>query len=288
MTVAPQRIEALLEQAGGRLEAVSGTPRLDAELLLGHVLGLGRAALRGRGEQVVESRAAAAFETLLGRRAAGEPVAYLTGRRAFWTLDLAVGPDVLVPRPETELLVEAAVARLDSHPAPAILDLGAGSGAVALAIASELPTAVVTGVDASAAALEIARRNARDSGLEHVRFLQGDWYGPCAGRRFDAVVSNPPYLASSDPHLPALSHEPVEALVAGPTGLEALQSIISGAPAHLLPGGTLLLEHGAGQGPAVRAACAAAGLEGIETLGDLAGHERVTVARAPAAPAEAR
>jgi len=286
--VAPQRVEALLEQAGARLEAVSGTPRLDAELLLGHVLGVGRAALRARGEQAVEPQAAAAFEELLGRRAAGEPVAYLTGRRAFWTLDLAVGPDVLVPRPETELLVEAAVARLDSHPAPAILDLGAGSGAVALAIASELPTAVVTGVDASAAALETARRNARDSGLERVRFLQGDWYGPCAGRRFDAIVSNPPYLAASDPHLPALSHEPVAALVAGPTGLEALQRIISGAPAHLLPGGVLLLEHGAGQGPAVRTACAAAGLEGIETLGDLAGHERVTVARSPAAPAAAR
>jgi release factor glutamine methyltransferase len=288
LTVALQRVETLLERAGGRLGAVSDTPRLDAELLLGHVLGTGRAALRARGEQEVGPRALAAFEELLQRRAAGEPVAYLTGRRAFWTLDLAVGPGVLVPRPETELLVEAAVARLGNQPGPAVLDLGTGSGAIALAIASELPTAAVTGVDASPAALETARRNAQDYGLGRVRFLRSDWYGACSGQRFDAVVSNPPYLAASDPHLPALSQEPLAALVAGPTGLEALERIISGAPAHLLPGGALLLEHGAGQGPEVRAACAAAGLENIETLRDLAGHERVTVARAPAPPAAAR
>jgi release factor glutamine methyltransferase len=277
----PFRIGELAGRAEARLAAVSDTPRLDAELLLGHVLGLDRAALRSRGEQQVPAEPAARFEALLQRRAAGEPVAYLTGRKAFWTLELSVGPGVLVPRPETELLVEQAVARLRDRPAPSVLDLGSGSGAVALAIAAELPDAEVTGVDASTAALEIARRNARDNGLGRVRLLQGDWYGPCAGMRFDAIVSNPPYLAVSDPHLPSLAHEPAGALVAGPTGLEALARIVAGAPAHLRPGGHLLLEHGAGQGAAVRGLCAAAGLADIATTRDLAGLERVTAARTP-------
>lgn len=286
--MASQRVDELLARAGEVLEPVSDTPRLDAELLLGHVLGVNRAVLRARSERPVAPEAAIRFTDLLKRRASGEPVAYLTGRRGFWTLELAVGPGVLVPRPETELLVEAVVGRLRDHPAPAILDLGTGSGAIALAIASELPTAAVTGVDASIAALETARRNALESGLERVRFLAGEWYGPCAGQRFDAVVSNPPYLAASDAHLPALVHEPAAALVAGPTGLEALSAIVSGAPRHLLPGALLLLEHGAEQGPAVRAACAAAGLEGIETTRDLAGHERMTASRAPAGQAAQR
>ena len=277
----PCRIGELAERAEAALASSSDTPRLDAELLLGHLLGLGRAALRSRGEEPVPEEVAARFETLLQRRAAGEPVAYLTGRKAFWTLDLAVGPGVLVPRPETELLVEQALDRLRGQPAPAVLDLGSGSGAVALAIAAQLPAAGVVGVDASDAALAIARRNARDSWLGRVSFLLGDWYGPCGGRRFNAIVSNPPYLAASDPHLPSLAYEPAAALVAGPTGLEALSAIVAGAPGHLLPGGHLLLEHGAEQGAAVRALCAAAGLVDIATLRDLAGLERVTAARAP-------
>lgn len=277
----PCRIGELAGRAEATLASFSDTPRLDAELLLGHLLGLGRAALRSRGEQPVPEEIAARFDSLLQRRAAGEPVAYLTGRKAFWTLDLAVGPGVLVPRPETELLVEQALDRLRERPEPAVLDLGSGSGAVALAIAFELPGAEVVGVDASDAALAIARRNAEDCGLARVRFLEGHWYGPCAGRRFDAILSNPPYLAASDPHLSSLAHEPAAALVAGPTGLEALSAIVAGAPGHLLPGGHLLLEHGAHQGGAVRALCDAAGLRDIATLRDLAGLERVTVARAP-------
>jgi len=281
VTSHPCAIDELARRAEARLAAVSDTPRLDAELLLAHVLGVGRASLRARGGQPMPASLEARFEELLQRRAAGEPVAYLTGRKAFWTLDLAVGKDVLVPRPETELLVESAVARLRDRPAPAVLDLGSGSGAVALAIASELPAAVVTGVDASDAALEIARRNARDWGLGRVRFLRGHWYGPCDGQRFDAIVSNPPYLAATDPHLESLAHEPAAALVSGPTGLEALSEIAAGAPRFLLPGGHLLLEHGAEQGAEVRGLCAAAGLGDIATLRDLAGLERVTVSRAP-------
>jgi release factor glutamine methyltransferase len=279
--VASPRIEELLAGAGDLLRGHSDSPRLDAELLLGHVLGLGRAALRTRSDRPVAADAAARFEALLQRRAAGEPVAYLTGRRAFWTLDLSVDPGVLVPRPETELLVEATLARLAEHPAPAVLDLGTGSGAVALAIASELPSAEVTAVDASDEALRVARRNALDAGLDRVRFLRGHWFSPLAGQRFDAIVANPPYLAASDPHLPALAHEPHAALVAGPTGLEALREIALAAPRFLRPGGHLLLEHGAEQGGAVRALCASAGLVRTGTIRDLAGLERVTTARAP-------
>lgn len=278
------RVDELLEQACARLAATSDTPRLDAELLLGHVLGVGRAALRSRGERSVDAEDASRFEALLARRAGGEPVAYLTGRRSFWTLDLAVAPGVLVPRPETELLVEAALAELRDRPAPAVVDLGSGSGAIALAIAAELPAAEVVAVEASPAALAIARRNAAAAGLGRVGFLLGHWYAPLAGRRFDAIVCNPPYLAASDPHLAALAHEPVAALVAGPGGLECLAEVAAGAPRHLQPGGVLLLEHGAGQGPAVRELCARAGLGGARTLRDLAGLERVTLARAPAAP----
>ncbi len=280
-TASPRRVEELLRHASGRLRAVADTPVLDAELLLGHVLGLGRAALRARGDEQVGPDAMARFLALLQRREAGEPVAYLTGRRGFWTLELDVGPGVLVPRPETELLVEAAVARLAGHDAPAVLDLGTGSGAVALAIASELPSAEVTGVDASEEALQIARRNARAAGLGRVRFIHGHWFAPVAGMRFDAIVANPPYLSTSDPHLAGLAHEPRAALVAGPTGLEALREIASAAPRFLQPGGCLLMEHGAGQAAAVRALCTAAGLGMTGTLRDLAGLERVTVARAP-------
>jgi len=281
MTTPPQRVGELLGQAGARLRAVSDSPHLDAELLLGHVLGLGRAALRARDDDAPGPDAVARFEALLRRREAGEPVAYLTGRRGFWSLDLEVGPGVLVPRPETELLVEAALARLAGLVAPAVLDLGTGSGAVALAIALERPDAEVTAVDASEEALRIARRNARATGLDRVRLVPGHWFEPVVGRRFDAIVANPPYLSSSDPHLAALSCEPRSALVAGPTGLEALAEITAAAPGFLHPGAPLLMEHGAEQGAAVRALCAAAGLAQAATLGDLAGHERVTVARAP-------
>ena len=275
-------IDGLLLHARKRLADMSESPALDAELLLAHVLGLPRAALRLGGAREVAPGDAERFATLVDRRASGEPVAYLTGRRGFWTLELAVTPAVLVPRPETELLVEAALERLRPLRAPDILDLGTGSGAVAIALASESPGARVVAVDTSAAALEVAAANAADAGVAHVTFVKGHWYEPVGSRRFDCIVANPPYLAAADPHLPGLAHEPRGALVAGPSGLEALEEVVGGAGDHLREGGWLLVEHGAGQGAAVRRSCATAGLESVETLADLAGLERVTVARRPA------
>ena len=275
------RLSGMLEAAAAELEGSSDSPALDAEILLAHVLGRPRAFLRAHADDAVARADHDRFRSLLARRLAGEPVAYLTGRRGFWSLDLEVDPGVLVPRPETELLVEAALDALADRPAPQVLDLGVGSGAIAIAIAVEMPSARVTAVDASAAALEVARRNAVRAGVENIEFLQGDWFQPLAGRRFDAIVANPPYLAANDPHLPALAHEPAGALVAGPTGLEALEKIAAGAPERLRPGGIVILEHGSGQGAAVRVMCARAGLQAIQTRRDLAGHERATLARGP-------
>jgi release factor glutamine methyltransferase len=271
---------ALLE-AGARALARSASPRLDAELLLAHALGSTRAALRVLGELPVPAAARERYARLLAARAAGAPVAYLTGERGFWTLTLAITPAVLVPRPETELLVELALERLPPTAPATVLDLGAGSGAVGLAIASERPRAQVELVDTSAAALAVAEQNRRRLGLGNVRCLLGDWYEPVGTRRYDVIVANPPYLAPDDPHLatPELEHEPRAALVAGPTGLEALATVVRGAARHLAAGGWLLTEHGATQGAAVRALFAAAGLGAIATRRDLAGLERATIGR---------
>jgi len=276
------RLSGILEAAAAELEGTSDSPALDAEILLAHVLGRPRGFLRAHADDAVAPADHERFRSLLARRLAGEPVAYLTGRRGFWSLDLEVDPGVLVPRPETELLVEAALDALANRPAPQVLDLGVGSGAIAIALAVEMPSARITAVDASAAALEVARRNAARAGVENIEFLQGDWYQALGGGRFDAIVANPPYLAADDPHLPALAHEPAGALVAGPTGLEALEKIAAGAPERLRPGGIVILEHGSGQGAAVREMCARAGLQAIQTRRDLAGHERATLAHGPA------
>ena len=256
--------------------AASPSAGLDAELLLAHVLGCSRAALAAAPERELNECQAVALAGLAARRRNGEPIAYLTGRRAFWTLELEVTPDVLVPRPETELLVGTALDELRDIEAPAVLDLGTGSGAIALAIASERPDASVTAVDRSAAALTVAARNAKRLQIGNVRFLQGSWYEPAGAERFHAIVANPPYVAAEDPALGALAHEPREALAAGPLGLDALAKICADAPSHLAAGGRLIVEHGAGQGRAVREMMTAADLHGVATLNDLAGHERVT------------
>jgi release factor glutamine methyltransferase len=276
------RLSAMLDAAAAKLEGVSDSPALDAEILLAHVLGRPRAFLRAYAGDDVLPADQDRFRSLLARRLGGEPVAYLTGKRGFWSLDLEVDPGVLVPRPETELLVETALDAMADRPAPQILDLGVGSGAIAIALAVELPSARITAVDASAAALEVARRNATRAGVDNIEFLQGGWYQALAGRRFDAIVANPPYLAADDPHLPALAHEPAGALIAGPTGLEALEEITAGAPGRLHAGGIVILEHGSGQGAAVREMCTGAGLQAVETRRDLAGLERATLARRPA------
>lgn len=274
-----------LASARHRLVA-SDSAELDAELLLGFVLGLPRTRLIADDRRALDPGELERFDALVARRAAGEPVAYLTGRRGFWTLELEVTPDVLVPRPETELLVELALVRLPPGPCR-VLDLGTGSGALALAIASERADATVDAVDESAAATAVARRNAETAGLGNLRFGVGHWFEPVGGRHYHAIVANPPYLAADDPHLPALVHEPRGALVAGLTGLEALAEIAAGAGAHLLPGGWLLAEHGEAQGEAVRRLWTEAGLVEVATCRDLAGLERATIGRLPGTPGSA-
>ncbi len=256
--------------------AASPSADLDAELLLAHVLGCSRAALAAAPERELDAAQAAALALLAERRSNGEPVAYLTGRREFWTLELDVTPDVLVPRPETELLVEALLDELKAVADPAVLDLGTGSGAIALAIASERPDARVTAVDSSAAALAVAKRNAERLQIGNVRFLEGSWYEPAGRDRFHAIVSNPPYVAESDPLLATLAHEPRAALVAGPSGLDALLEVCTGAPAFLEKGGLLIVEHGAGQAPDVRAMMTRAPLLRVASMTDLAGLPRAT------------
>jgi len=258
------------------LAADSSSAALDAALLLAHVLGLSRAALAARPELELTAAQAVRLGRLAVRRAAGEPLAYLTGRREFWSLDLDVTPDVLVPRPETELLVEWALEILSGKPGPAVLDLGTGSGAIALAIAHERPDARVTAIDISEPALAVARGNAGRLALANLQFVAGDWFQPVATARFDLIASNPPYVAAGDPALAALAHEPRVALVAGDDGLRALEAICAGAGSRLACGGSLLVEHGATQGAQIRAWMAQWGLADIESRHDIAGHERAT------------
>jgi len=271
------RLDSALAQAAARLPGPQ--PRFEAELLLGHALGRDRAWLFAHGERVLDADEHAAFGTLIERRIGGEPVAYLIGARGFWTLDLAVQPGVLIPRPETELLVELALLRLADR--GRVADLGTGSGAIALAIASERPRAQVTAVDISNDALALAQRNAITAGIDNVVFRHGDWLAPLAGERFDVLVSNPPYLATDDPHLQQgdLRFEPALALASGSDGLDAIRHIIAAAPDHLVAGGWLLFEHGWTQGEAVRALLDAAGYVEVSTARDLEQRERVSVGR---------
>ena len=250
-----------------------GLERLDAQLLLAHVLRRPRAWLLAHDDAALAPEQAAWYQALCARRADAEPLAYLTGEREFHGLSLVVGPGVLVPRPETEHLVDWALERLAGLHQPTVADLGTGSGAIALALARACPQAQVTAVEQSPAALAIAQSNGARLGLA-VQWRAGDWWQPLAGQRFDLVVSNPPYIAAADPHLPALRHEPLSALAAGVDGLDDLRTLIAGAAAHLQPGGWLLLEHGHDQGPAVRALLERHGLQQAQTRRDLAGLDR--------------
>ncbi|WP_421570833.1 peptide chain release factor N(5)-glutamine methyltransferase [Stenotrophomonas sp. PD6] len=282
MTAAPQEIRQLLADAARALPGAEG--RHEAELLLLHVLGRERSWLFAHATDLLDPADAAAFAALLQRRIAGEPVAYLLGRRGFWTLDLAVSPATLIPRPETERLVELALERLPGDRPLWVADLGTGSGAIALALASERPQAQVLATDMSAAALAVAGANARHHALPNVGFRQGSWYAPLAGERFDLIASNPPYIASDDPHLARgdLRFEPASALASGHDGLEDIRQIIEGAPVHLLPGGWLLLEHGWDQGEAIRALLDKRGFVEVATEVDLEQRDRVSLGRWPA------
>ncbi len=281
MTAAPQEIRQLLAAAARVLPGVEG--RHEAELLLLHVLGRERGWLFAHATDLLDPATAEAFAALLQRRIAGEPVAYLLGRRGFWTLDLAVSPATLIPRPETERLVELALERLPEGMPLRIADLGTGSGAIALALASERPLAQIVATDMSADALAVAAGNARQHGLANVAFRQGSWHAPLAGERFDLIASNPPYIASDDPHLAQgdLRFEPATALASGHDGLDDIRLIIAGAPAHLQPGGWLLMEHGWDQGEAIRALLEGAGFVEVETALDLEQRDRVSLGRWP-------
>ncbi|TRZ91649.1 MAG: peptide chain release factor N(5)-glutamine methyltransferase [Rhodocyclaceae bacterium] len=257
-------------------------PASEARQLLGHVLGRQAAWLIAHDDEALDEDALLNFASLVARCAGGEPMAYLIGFREWFGRKFAVSPAVLIPRPETELLVEVALANIAAADAPGILDLGTGSGCIAITLARECPQAQVSAVDRSEAALAVARRNAAQLG-GHVRFLQSDWYAALAGERFDLIVANPPYIAASDPHLVAgdLRHEPPAALSGGNDGLEAIRHIIAATPAHLAPGGQLWLEHGYDQAEAVRELFAVAGLVGIQQHRDIAGIVRVSGGRLP-------
>lgn len=249
----------------------------EARLLLAEASGFSQASVIAHPERDLAPEASTLFADWAARRRSGEPVAYLLRRREFYGLPLVVTPAVLIPRPETELLVELALARLADDEAASAVDLGTGSGAVALAIKRHRPRAKVVATEASSEALEVARRNAARLALA-IELRHGRWFEPLAGERFDLVVSNPPYVADGDPHLAEgdLRFEPRSALAAGLDGLDALNAIIAGAAAHLHPGGWLLLEQGLGQDGAVRELLTHAGFEGIDSWPDLAGIARVT------------
>lgn len=257
----------------------SDSPRLDIELLLCHLLGCERSYLFMRPEHVLSPEQAQAFEALLARRRAGEPVAHLTGRRGFWTLELEVSPATLIPRPDTESLVEQALALLPDG-AHRVADLGTGTGAIALALASERPGWLVVGSDRVADAVALAERNRARLGIGNVRFVRGSWCEPLHGQ-FTMIVSNPPYIDRDDPHLDEgdVRFEPRSALVADERGLADIRRIAEQARDCLAPGGWLLLEHGYDQGAAVRELLATAGYERIETTPDLGGRDRVTRGR---------
>lgn len=266
-------IRTILRRAGETLGE-----RLEAEALLAHVLGVSRAWFFAHADDVPGADALARFEAVVKRRAAGEPVAYIVGRRDFWSLSLEVTPATLIPRPETERLVELALERLP--PGGRLLDLGTGSGAIALAIAKERPDATVHAVDASGAALEVARRNARNLGL-NVTFHHGDWFAPVAGERFDVVVSNPPYIEEGDEHLSRgdLRFEPRSALASGADGLDDIRRIVGDARVHLSQQGWLLFEHGWNQGDAARRLFDTTRWRDAFTATDLEERDRVSGAR---------
>lgn len=285
MSIQPDpSLRQAVADASARLDGIDA--RHEAELLLLHVLERPRSWLFAHATDPLSPTDLAAFEALLARRVAGEPVAYLTGHRGFWTLDLEVDPSTLIPRPETELLVELALERLPLDRDLQAADLGTGSGAIALALASERPRARVLATDASSAALATAGRNATRHALANVRFAQGayDWYAPLQGEQFDLIASNPPYIASNDPHLQQgdLRFEPATALASGVDGLDDIRRIVAGGQAHLLPGGWLLIEHGWDQGDAIRALFAQAGYLQVQTAQDLEQRDRVTLGQRPA------
>jgi release factor glutamine methyltransferase len=262
-----------------RLESVSDSPALDVQTILCHVLGRPPGYLFSHPELILPDCQAKRFFGLLARRQAGEPVAYLTGTKGFWDIELSVGPGVLIPRPETELLVELALS-LDQDQVRSMVDLGTGSGAIAISIAGKRPQWTISATDISTDAISIARKNARDNHV-NINFIEGHWFQPLSNRRFDLIVSNPPYIDPDDPHLaqPGLRFEPEEALVSDLNGLSAINEIVANARHHLTPEGWIILEHGYDQSAKVCAMLESHGYQAISVHKDLAGNDRAAIAR---------
>ena len=275
------KIKTILTHAATRLNSDEAT--LEAKLLLQQALNVNRAWLIAHENDTLEANIHEAFEALLNRRLAGEPIAYILGSREFYGLDLLVTPDTLIPRPDTETLVEAALGKIQNNTSQTILDLGTGTGAIALAIAKNCPQTIVVAVDASKAALEIAKKNAENLSIHNVQFTLSNWFENIANQRFDMIVSNPPYIEEHDAHLTQgdLRFEPLSALVSGIDGLNDIRQIIDGSLIHLNPQGWLMLEHGYNQADQVSDLMAQAGLTNIETIKDLGNNNRVTLGKNP-------
>ncbi|CAN1488312.1 HemK Methylase of polypeptide chain release factors [Methylophilaceae bacterium] len=277
----PLSIKLALQMASTQLKTEASV--FEAQLLLQYALGVNRAWLIAHEYDALQPNIQKTFEALLNRRSAGEPIAYIMGRREFYGLDLLVTPDTLIPRADTETLVEAALAKILDHSNQSILDLGTGTGAIALAVAKHRPKANVVAVDASPAALEVAKNNAASLAITNVRFILSDWYAGLANQRFDLIVSNPPYIVQNDIHLTQgdVRFEPISALTSGADGLDDIRHIVEYCLIYLKPQGWLMIEHGYNQADLVADLMAEVGLVSIETLKDLAGNNRVTMAKNP-------
>lgn len=277
--------EALLEAqaALARLLLEAGEAKLEAQLLMQHVLSVNRAWLITHESDALQTNNHADFEALLNRRLQGEPIAHILGYREFYGLNLKVTPDTLIPRPDTESLVDAALAKIAPHQAAHILDLGTGTGAIALAFASNRPQTQVTAVDASQAALNVAIENAKNLNITNVRFVLSDWFTALTNQKFDVIVSNPPYIEQDDAHLNLgdLRFEPISALASGQDGLDDIRKIIDDCLIHLKPQGWLMMEHGYNQAGKVADLMSQAGLVDMETIKDFGGNHRVTIGRNP-------
>lgn len=276
-----ERIDALVADAATQLQSISDSARLDAELLLARSVDMPRSYVFAHPDEELDSAAIDRFRKALARRVAGEPMAYICGEKEFWSMRLMVSPATLVPRPDTELLVEQAIGRVSRHQPMRVLDLGTGSGAIALAIARERPLCQVTASDISVDALAVARQNARQLDIANVEFLQGSWTEPVAGRRFDVIVSNPPYIASGDTALASLTFEPVTALESGADGLRDIRIIATTAANVLADFGCLLLEHGFEQAAAVAEILHGSGWVDVHCMTDMSGLPRITTAKRP-------
>ncbi len=273
------RLDAVIADAAERLSRVSDSARLDAEILLCQTIDMPRSYLFAHPEDVLDELTRGRFETLMLRRLNGEPMSYITGTREFWSHELLVSPATLVPRPETELLVELALREIPRNAEWRILDLGTGSGAIAIAIAGERLMCNVTATDISADALSVARENVRQARMSNITLVEGDWISPVADSQFELIVSNPPYVRDDDEVLKNLGYEPLSALAGGKDGLRDIRTLAAGAGGILVPGGRFMLEHGADQARDVAAILQANGWSGIACHNDLAGRPRVTVAR---------